>query len=83
MRKTNVDMCRMMAVPSTRRCSLRFLIVFAAILLPVVLAAQVTFEQTYDGPPYDHIGALRQTTDDGHILATGGRESARKSVVAH
>jgi len=51
--------------------------------LPAVLAAQVTLERTYGGPAEDHIGTVRQTTDGGYILATGGRESARKFVLEH
>jgi hypothetical protein len=57
-----------MTVPSTRLCSPRFLIVFPAILLPAVLAAQVTFERTYGGAGDDHIGTVRQTADGGFIL---------------
>jgi len=36
--------------------------------LPVVLAAQVTFERTYGGAADDHIGTVRQTADGGFIL---------------
>jgi len=43
-----------MTVPSTRLCSPRFLIVFPAILLPAVLAAQVIFERTYGGAGNDY-----------------------------
>ena len=57
-----------------RLASVPAMAALAALLLPSLMPAQITFERTYGGPGSDYGCSVQQTADSGYIV-TGWTES--------